>query len=658
MTHEAEPYMPQNADKIPNAEIELLRKWIEGGARENKSSKAIKPMAKVLKAIEGAPGVRPEVIPLPPRMVLEPHFHTQRAPMASSLATSPWAPLVAVAGQRQVLLYNTASLELVGVFPFPEGQPNVVRFSGDGAFLLAGGGRPAASGKVVVWDIATGERAFEVGDELDAVLAADISADHTQIALGGQQRLVRVYSTDTGKLLYEINKHTDWVLDVEFSPDGALLATADRSGGICLWEARTGNEYLTLNGHTGAVSSLSWRVDSNILASGSEDSSVRLWEPENGKQVKTWKPQGAILSLEFTRDGRLVTAGRDQVVRVWDQAGKQLAASAPMGDLTVSTSHCDESNRLFAGDWKGEVHAYKAEDASNVGRLATNPPTLAERLQIAQQELQEKSAAAQPLDDSQSQADAKVASAQTELDAAQSHVEKLGKEIDELATQANQLSQTRAANDKERIKYAEKLEQIAASRPLISESLRHLTEASEKLPEDAKLTEIFDQLSKRLSGMEAESTELRKKIDDLTVAIDGNGASLTKTNLHLEVAHREAATANERVAAMKKQAAALAAAAESTRQATQAASDQVAEAERQVARWQGEIEFRDRIQVLQAKLQAAKHLAAERQAGVEKADSNLADAQSKVASARSELDQANRSIDQIYAEIGEVREAK
>ena len=180
--------MPQNADKLPDAEIDLIRRWINGGALENAGSKAAKPKPKMIVAAETAPGKRPEVIPLPPRMVLEPAFRMAHAPMARSLATSPWAPLVAVTSQRQVLLYNTTTLELVGVFPFPEGQPNVVRFSRDGRLLLAGGGRPAASGKVVVWDITTGERVFEVGNELDVVLAADISADHKRIALGGPQR--------------------------------------------------------------------------------------------------------------------------------------------------------------------------------------------------------------------------------------------------------------------------------------------------------------------------------------------------------------------------------------------------------------------------------------------------------------------------------------
>ena len=67
----------------------------------------------------------------------------------TALAASPWAPLVAVAGQKQVLLYNTDTRELLGVLPFPEGMPHVLKFSRNGTLLLAGGGRGGQSGKVV-----------------------------------------------------------------------------------------------------------------------------------------------------------------------------------------------------------------------------------------------------------------------------------------------------------------------------------------------------------------------------------------------------------------------------------------------------------------------------------------------------------------------------
>ena len=85
----------------------------------------------------------------------------------------------------------------------------------------------------------TGKRIAKIGDELDAVLAADLNPQQTLVALGGPNRTVRIYSTETGEQLHEIKKHTDWVYGLQFSPDGVLLASCDRSGGVFVWEADT-----------------------------------------------------------------------------------------------------------------------------------------------------------------------------------------------------------------------------------------------------------------------------------------------------------------------------------------------------------------------------------------------------------------------------------
>ena len=488
VTRKSEPFMPQNADKLPDGEIDIIRRWIKGGALENAGSKAAAPKPKKVIAAESTPGKRPDVIPMPPRMVLEPAFQMSHSPMARSIATSPWAPLVAVASQRQVLLYNTSTLDLVGVYPFPEGQPNVVRFSRDGRLLLAGGGRPAASGKVVVWDITTGERVFEVGKELDVVLAADISADHKRIALAGPQRVVKIYSTETGQMLHEMAKHTDWVLAVEFSPDGVLLATADRNGGLCVWEADTGHEYLTLAGHTGAVNAVSWRGDSNILASASEDATLRLWEMENGTAVKNWNAKTPLLGLDFTRDGRLVTSGRDQVTRIWDQDGKQLAETKPIGELAVSVGYSDESRRAITASLAGAVQVYPDDKPDALGSLVTNPPVLDERLAAAKKSLQQKTDATAPLVGAQQKAEADVAAAQAILTAAQQKLAALKTDSDKLAAEVKQISAARAASDAERTKAVTSIQQIEAAKPSVAEALRHLTEALGKLPNDAKLT--------------------------------------------------------------------------------------------------------------------------------------------------------------------------
>ena len=269
----ANPSCRRTRTNFPMPRSTPIKKWIDAGAPETSSSKVMLPKKKnAAMTVDVSAGARPEgAPPMPDVLNVEPVVHTSATTAVSAIATNPWSKLAAVAGQKQVVLYHTETLEPLGVLPFPEGVPRVLKFSRNGALLLAGGGHGAAKGLCVVWDIRTGERMMTVGDELDEVLAADISADQSFVALGGPEKIVRVYNTSTGELVYECKKHTDWIYSLEFSPDGVLLATADRSGGLLVWEAHTGREYLTLSGHTAAVTSVSWRIDGNVLASASED---------------------------------------------------------------------------------------------------------------------------------------------------------------------------------------------------------------------------------------------------------------------------------------------------------------------------------------------------------------------------------------------------
>src|SRR5262245_58187688 len=205
VNHEEEPKMPPNSDKLPAEMLAVIKNWIDGGALETTGSKALaskKP--KVDLKLTAAPTVRPEgPPPMPERMSLAPVVKTKTTTAITSIAVNPWSPLAAVPGQKQVLLYNTATLELLGVLPYPEGIPQVLKFSRHGSLLMAAGGHAAAQGKVVIFNVRTGERVTEVGDELDTVLAADISPDQSLIALGGPAKMIRVYSIADGSKLWE-----------------------------------------------------------------------------------------------------------------------------------------------------------------------------------------------------------------------------------------------------------------------------------------------------------------------------------------------------------------------------------------------------------------------------------------------------------------------
>lgn len=389
VAHLEEPFMPPKSPKIPDADLAVIRKWIELGAPETSVSAAKNATRKVELDLASLSAGKPEGPPPMPENWTDLALpHTKRAHPVTGLSASPWAPLVAVAGHERVLLYNTDDLKLMGILPFPEGIPHVLKFSRNGKRLLVAGGHGADLGKAVLFDIVTGQRLTAVGEETDSVLAADISPDQKWIALGGASKLVKIFSTETGELKHRIKKHTDWVTSIEFSPNGEMLASGDRNGGVYVWEPETGSILFTLGDHKDMITDMSWRADSQMLATSSEDGRVILWYAEDGFPTRTLnataggvpvrapvtrgKPAG-VLAVTYARDGMLATLGRDNTARIWKADGNQLSKLEGFTDTPWRVVFSHDSQRVIAGDLTGDLYVWSVKDKTLVGKLTTNP---------------------------------------------------------------------------------------------------------------------------------------------------------------------------------------------------------------------------------------------------------------------------------------------
>lgn len=557
VTFEKEPFMPPKSDKIPPGEIDLITKWIQGGLLDSATSSAkAKKKQNFDMSVAGNPTAKPEgPPPMPEQLLLDPVVESPRANSISSMAHSPWAPLLAVAGTKQVLLFHSDSGALLGVLPYPEGSPECVGFSRNGSVVYAGGGKSGKKGMVALWEVKTGRRVATVGEEYDSVLGCDITPDHKLVALGGPGRKVRIYETLTGRCVTTIKKHTDWVLCCSFSPDGVLLATGDRTGGLYIWETATGNEFYNLKGHEKAVHAVSWRPDSNVLASASEDGTVRWWEIQGGTMIKNFPAHGGkgVLSLEYAADARLITGGRDGKVRIWAPDGNQKREFDPSGGaIILQTAFTSDGIRCVTGSYTGEVKIWHTEkEPAEVPPISivANPPSIASRLAALDADLASKQGGVTAAQTAAAEKEKAVAAAQAEVEAVKQQIVALQAEQQKTVFLKEQIQASITKVQAAKAKFATDLEeaqkQLAASLP-----------APAPTPTPSGASEPITVAIQQANQAEAAAAEISKtlteaRIKDLTEIIAKHDAEIAQLTARMPQADQQMATMAAKKAEME-----------------------------------------------------------------------------------------------------------
>lgn len=387
--HTIEPIMPPKGERLGKKELTLLRAWIDGGLLDSKDSKAKKSDAPKITLTAPSAGKPDGPPPFPKDLLLEPVVTPKSSTVIHAIVRSPWAPLIAVTSQHQVLLYNTNTLDLAGILPFPAGEPIALSFHPSGKFLTVGGGTAGKSGTTITYDITNGDQILTTGKAYDSIIATSLRADMQAIATGSPSKFIKTWNPTDNTQEHSIKKHTDWITALAYSHDGILLASADRNGGLWVWEAHSGNLLHTLRGHQARITSLKWSADSNYLASASEDGTLRTWNMKTGKENKkiTAHTPG-ILAFDWATDGHLITTGRDNRIKHW-LPNYTLIKEIKTDALPTTAAFSQDAKKFFIADINGTLTAYDAKTHTPIQTLSTIPATITNRIKTTQTTLTE-----------------------------------------------------------------------------------------------------------------------------------------------------------------------------------------------------------------------------------------------------------------------------
>ncbi len=357
------PRMPFGLPPLPEDQMELFRRWIAAGAKDDTPPEARDTVA----------ADKPPVYHLPP--------------VITALAYSPDGGTLAVSGYREVLLHDMRA----GLRPAPTvgnsepAQTLVTRlpgvsdriqslvFSSDGNMLVAAGGTPARFGEVQFWDVAAGKLIRSVTASNDTLFGASLAPDDSKVAVGAADNTVRVVETSTGKELLKIGHHENWVLGTVFGVDGKRLVSVGRDRAAKLTDASSGAFIENVNLLREQLFAIARHPRRDFVLIGGEDRVPYLYAMDRSRAMKIaddttlirkFETQpGTIFALAFSTDGsRIAVAGAGSEVPIYEtETGERVATCKGHQAGIYAVAFRPDGDQLASGGFDGRVRIYEVK---------------------------------------------------------------------------------------------------------------------------------------------------------------------------------------------------------------------------------------------------------------------------------------------------------
>jgi WD40 repeat protein len=361
--------MPLDGQPLPKEAIDLIRRWIDTGAKEGNKEDA--PEAVVSTTRKG-PTRKLDV--LLPTSAIPPAGLFGKSPVAKlqlDMKVGPLAPVAAVAfdkdGKRlavgsygQVVLWDLAAARPIKLITNVLGAVNDLKFSPDGTILAVAGGQPSAKGDLRLYRVSDWKLLGVLRGHDDVVFSVAFSADGKRLVSASFDHTLRLWDVEKQQSLRAYPHHSDFVYAVAFSPTGKQIASASKDRTVQWFDAETGKSIFTFSGMEQDVMAVAISPDGKSVVSSGFESGISWWNPLSGEKVKTQGGHGvAVHELCFSRDGkRLVSAGADRTARIWDGKTGAAIKTIAVGSSVYAVAISPDAKTVATGSFDGLVRLW------------------------------------------------------------------------------------------------------------------------------------------------------------------------------------------------------------------------------------------------------------------------------------------------------------
>jgi WD40 repeat protein/serine/threonine protein kinase len=281
-----------------------------------------------------------------------------------------------------------------------------VAFAPDGQRLVTGG----KDGTARVWDATSGQELLRLQGHRSEVTAVAYAPGGQWLVTGSLDGTARVWDAASGRELRILQSpHTSFVRAVAVTAGGRQVLTGSEDGTARVWDAASGQELLTLDGHTvlpdigassmgllsspqapGPVFAASalyparaghihaiWTVavtpDGKRLITAGKDDMVKFWDAASGRQLRSFQGSFSmnnpgVAGVAVTPDGkRLLTAGHDNTARIWDMDTTTELLGIQRAGWTLSVAVTPDGQRFVTGHSTGAAIVWETVPLPDIG---------------------------------------------------------------------------------------------------------------------------------------------------------------------------------------------------------------------------------------------------------------------------------------------------